>query len=82
MDNAQDVDRDFMSPKPVVQGTSRANSVHCEPMAEYGGTRDEADLARFGKQQQLNVRTLIPRYQDALIGDLPCGRETSASCLS
>ena len=65
MDNGQDVDKDFMSPKPLVQATSRSNSLHFEPMTEYRGTRDEADLARFGKQQQLNVRAPIPRFQDA-----------------
>lgn len=60
MDIVQDVERDFVSSKPIVQATSTPDGLYLEPMTEYRGTRDEADLARFGKRQQLDVCTLIP----------------------
>lgn len=61
MEIVQVVDKDSMSTKRLAQATSRPDVLHFEPMTEYRGTRDDADLARFGKKQQFEVYSLIPR---------------------
>ncbi|CAD6577573.1 MAG: hypothetical protein ASARMPRED_008325 [Alectoria sarmentosa] len=70
MDIVQDVERDFMSSKPKVQATSTPDGLYLEPMTEYRGTRDEADLARFGKRQQLDDRSV---FQAGLANGGPSG---------
>ena len=56
MDNIQNLDKGVSSSKVLAEATATRKSLHFEPMTQYKGTHDEADLARFGKQQQLDVR--------------------------
>ena len=51
----QDVDKGVLPSNTAAEEISTQDSLRIEPMTEYKSNRDEADLARFGKQQRLNV---------------------------
>ena len=54
MDRLKDAGRGLSS-KSMIEPVATARKLPFEPMAEYKPTRDEEDLAYFGKQQQLLV---------------------------
>ena len=85
MDRLKDADKGSTSLKSLTKGTSTREIRHIEPMAEYKPTRDEEDLAHFGKKQQLEVRNWIfalPAYLLPSCSNHFARRETSASCPS
>ena len=73
MDVVPDVDKDVVSSKALPKETPTRESFRFEAMAQCKVSRDEADLVRFGKQQQLDVRdtllcpTLPTSYESVLM---------------
>ena len=59
MDPLQSMNNGTMSSKPWTEVIPAQDSLRFEPLTEWKGTQDDADLARFGKRQRLNVSVLV-----------------------